>query len=472
MGRLSRIPKSFGLKHPTNISKSEGSCDLCFGVDEILPQEAKIGRDKEFNSKKNNPFIQCRECKLFVHLYCYPFPEGKSKRDSVDNKGYFTCIVCEAILEDGKMKQKVKEENGSPSSRTTSRTTGEFNEDNSIKTPESDKRKILDVKRSSDRKKKRSDYFMKIDDDMFDIDRLEAECMNNAMISPEPIPEEIDAESDGRTYPLPSEILMDSDTSKQDTESLDIYCLLCRRRDVRGCMRACSFNGNTSGKPRFFVHATCAMASRYTRYDKKTGRITGVQKTLKENLYYFYDTRGGPLSDSIKCEACSRGGGLLINCAHKHSSEKKHSISGKTERSRRSRKIAIQNSRSNATLPFVDIRCSHYVHPLCAELTGLHGRIEANGRNVSESEKNMPRLGLVGFDVDETWGYNCALHSGADVCVVCNSTTNQNKMLECDNPKCNDGYHMGCLDPPKKKIPDGDWFCKNCTDQKRRRRRS
>ena len=34
-------------------------------------------------------------------------------------------------------------------------------------------------------------------------------------------------------------------------------------------------------------------------------------------------------------------------------------------------------------------------------------------------------------------------------------------MLMCSS--CWTGWHMGCLQPPLKEIPAGDWFCPNCT---------
>jgi ribosomal protein L37AE/L43A len=33
-------------------------------------------------------------------------------------------------------------------------------------------------------------------------------------------------------------------------------------------------------------------------------------------------------------------------------------------------------------------------------------------------------------------------------------------MLLCD--KCNEGWHMNCLTPVVRKIPNGDWFCPRC----------
>ena len=34
-------------------------------------------------------------------------------------------------------------------------------------------------------------------------------------------------------------------------------------------------------------------------------------------------------------------------------------------------------------------------------------------------------------------------------------------MLLCDN--CDDGWHMYCLPAPLSTVPDGDWFCEECS---------
>ena len=39
-------------------------------------------------------------------------------------------------------------------------------------------------------------------------------------------------------------------------------------------------------------------------------------------------------------------------------------------------------------------------------------------------------------------------------------------MLLCD--RCNEGWHMNCLDPVVKKVPKGDWFCPRCAPRPER----
>lgn len=48
-------------------------------------------------------------------------------------------------------------------------------------------------------------------------------------------------------------------------------------------------------------------------------------------------------------------------------------------------------------------------------------------------------------------------------CQVCHSTTKTRKgyrMLLCD--RCDEGWHMQCLQPPLTSVPRGDWFCPRC----------
>ncbi|TFY60833.1 hypothetical protein EVG20_g7279, partial [Dentipellis fragilis] len=50
----------------------------------------------------------------------------------------------------------------------------------------------------------------------------------------------------------------------------------------------------------------------------------------------------------------------------------------------------------------------------------------------------------------------------SDTCVRCNrETSDDDAPLECE--KCDTPYHLGCLDPPLKAVPDGEWFCPACT---------
>jgi site-specific DNA-cytosine methylase len=45
-------------------------------------------------------------------------------------------------------------------------------------------------------------------------------------------------------------------------------------------------------------------------------------------------------------------------------------------------------------------------------------------------------------------------------CEVCGSPDDEHEMLLCDS--CNAGYHMACLKPPLKKVPENEWICTRC----------
>ncbi|RZC46863.1 hypothetical protein C5167_039806 [Papaver somniferum] len=49
-------------------------------------------------------------------------------------------------------------------------------------------------------------------------------------------------------------------------------------------------------------------------------------------------------------------------------------------------------------------------------------------------------------------------------CVKCACVDALEKRLLCDS--CCETYHLQCLDPPLKRVPDGQWFCSTCVKQK------
>ncbi|KAG6887729.1 hypothetical protein C0992_010949, partial [Termitomyces sp. T32_za158] len=50
------------------------------------------------------------------------------------------------------------------------------------------------------------------------------------------------------------------------------------------------------------------------------------------------------------------------------------------------------------------------------------------------------------------------------LCVVCSTERgDDDSPLECD--KCDSPYHLGCLKPPLSAVPDGEWFCVQCSKQ-------
>jgi hypothetical protein len=55
-------------------------------------------------------------------------------------------------------------------------------------------------------------------------------------------------------------------------------------------------------------------------------------------------------------------------------------------------------------------------------------------------------------------------------CHVCGSAKNEERMILCD--VCDAGYHLDCVVPKLKKVPDGDWICPDCARQKKGTRKT
>ena len=47
-------------------------------------------------------------------------------------------------------------------------------------------------------------------------------------------------------------------------------------------------------------------------------------------------------------------------------------------------------------------------------------------------------------------------------CTVCNLNTSPDKILLCDGDGCNLEYHMYCLKPKLKEVPEGDFYGPCC----------
>lgn len=78
--------------------------------------------------------------------------------------------------------------------------------------------------------------------------------------------------------------------------------------------------------------------------------------------------------------------------------------------------------------------------------------IQAKEEAVSESDEQS--IEMLSAEVLDVANLNCS---------ICNSGSNEENMLLCD--RCDLGYHMNCLDPPLKALPEGNWFCANCKDK-------
>ncbi|WVQ84629.1 hypothetical protein IAT38_006784 [Cryptococcus sp. DSM 104549] len=50
--------------------------------------------------------------------------------------------------------------------------------------------------------------------------------------------------------------------------------------------------------------------------------------------------------------------------------------------------------------------------------------------------------------------------NSASLCLVCEESRKNDLPLECE--RCDQPYHLGCLDPPLEEWPEGEWFCPDC----------
>ena len=85
---------------------------------------------------------------------------------------------------------------------------------------------------------------------------------------------------------------------------------------------------------------------------------------------------------------------------------------------------------------------------------------EAKNRSASKKTKKKDEAGVVLDEEMDPEEWNATLDEIP--CKVCKSKDDEEKMLLCDGCDC--GFHIFCMKPPMKKIPEGDddWFCKPC----------
>lgn len=219
--------------------------------------------------------------------------------------------------------------------------------------------------------------------------------------SPGPLSKYIEAKSDGRNYPSPT-----GDSNDDNVDSVDVFCQLCARRDVRGGMK----KADTPGK---WVHLACMMTG-IEAYNDAKGRVAGINKVLSRTKQELQDFERDVGNKAI-CEGCFRSNAVLLRCT--------------------------------------EADCHMHFHPLCAEIT------------------NRVRV-VTAVDSGDTIQFKCAIHSqggqhsSAHCCVICGIGNKWSDMIGCEG--CARWYHLFCLVPQLKEVPDGDWFCSDCHEIGRR----
>ena len=219
--------------------------------------------------------------------------------------------------------------------------------------------------------------------------------------SPGPLSKYIEAKSDGRDYP-PST----GDSSYDNVDSVDVFCQLCARRDVRGGMK----KTETPGK---WVHLACMMTGREAYNDAK-GKVAGINKVLSRTKQELADFERDVGSKAI-CEGCFRSDAVLLRCA--------------------------------------EADCHMHFHPLCAEIT--------NRVRVVTAVKSGDTIQFK-CAIHSQGGQ----HSSAHCCAICGIGNKWSDMIGCEG--CARWYHLFCLVPQLKEVPHGDWFCSDCHEIGRR----
>jgi len=160
-----------------------------------------------------------------------------------------------------------------------------------------------------------------------------------------------------------------------------------------------------------WVHLACMMTSKEAYIDSK-GKVVGINKVLsrtKQEMDEFERETG----NKATCEACLRSNAVLLHCT--------------------------------------EDKCQSHLHPLCAEIA------------------NRVRV-VTAVDNGDIIEFKCATHGygglHAHRCVICGLVNRWDNMLGCDG--CGRWYHLFCLNPQLKEVPDGDWFCTDCHEIGRR----
>jgi len=90
---------------------------------------------------------------------------------------------------------------------------------------------------------------------------------------------------------------------------------------------------------------------------------------------------------------------------------------------------------------------------------GIVDTFHTNKDNGDKSLKNLSGCGEKEYIWKQCHDNNTAYSDGSG-CVVCKKDDDHAKLLICE--ACNAEYHIYCLKPPLKSVPDGDFYCGKC----------
>ena len=204
--------------------------------------------------------------------------------------------------------------------------------------------------------------------------------------SPGPLSKYIEAKSDGRNYIPPT-----GDSNGNNVESVDVFCQLCARRDVRGGMKETDAPGR-------WVHLACMMTGKEAYNDAK-GKVAGIHKFLSRTKQEIEDFERDVGNKAI-CEGCFRSNAVLLRCA--------------------------------------EADCHMHFHPLCAEITNRSRVVTA----VDSGDTIQFKCAI------HSQG---GQHGSAHCCVICGIGNKWSDMIGCEG--CARWYHLFCLVPQLEQVP-------------------
>ena len=125
----------------------------------------------------------------------------------------------------------------------------------------------------------------------------------------------------------------------------------------------------------------------------------------------------------LRCEFCSKSDGYPLQCSHPG--------------------------------------CKRSFHPICALYSG-----RSHMQIIDESDPEYAKLSRRGDAGGHIKVAYCSEHTDVHdparnaKCMKCGRFDGATTMVLCS--ECDRGWHIRCMDPPRKTVPSGDWFCKDC----------
>eukprot|EP00854_Cymbomonas_tetramitiformis_P006002 gene6002-biopygen6033 len=91
------------------------------------------------------------------------------------------------------------------------------------------------------------------------------------------------------------------------------------------------------------------------------------------------------------------------------------------------------------------------------------GVVTLEDRTGLKEKATVSHIAACFLQIKDKYDFQEAVPGEHHACHVCKRSDNDSKMLLCD--RCNKGYHLWCLHPKLKKVPDGEWHGPCCEDK-------